>query len=416
MKKFLFFFTIIILNSIYSKEYSINEILTIFEKNNFDLKIIEKMADSYKKNMEMEQSEIMDTMVSYEIMDLTIKEDKFDPEMIKHKVSLKQEIPVSGKNYFKKRIAEMDYLNSIEESNEKKLMLKRMLLNNIIELHLNYEIEKNRNSELDLLKKAAETVKIQYSTGKSSISDVVESDIKITEAMNMILMIKNMQNLLKNEITDILDISDDKFDINLTLNHKLIDITKINEDDLYNKSVKNFPTFKIKSNDIERINRYINLSKNEFVPDMSLMLNWTFKPLPMIENSLGIGIELDLPLFSSISGAKKIDMYKEEKKQKELISASYENEIRNFIKRKIIDLKSTIEIADLIENRIVKLSQNNVNTLFSAYQVEKIEFGQLLSSIIMVYDAQTKYFEVLGKIYKILFDLEMLSGEKLANL
>ena len=402
--------------SLYSKEYSINDVLDVFEKNNYDLKKIEKMSNSLKKNMEMEETDLMDIMFSYSIMDLSISEEIFNPEMIKHKFSLKQEIPISGKNYFKKKIAQIDYLNSLEELKEKKIMLKRMLLSNIIDLHLSYEIEKNRKNELDLLQKANEIVKIRYSTGKAMLTSVIESDVKITDTMNMILMINNMQSQLKNEIVDILDVTDDELSINIIMNHKLIDISKIEPNSLFDKAIKNFPSFKVKDNDIEKIEREINLTKDQFVPDLNLMFDYTLKPSPMLEHSFGIGIELNLPLLSSIGGTKKIDMYNEEKKVKQLDKLSYENEIKNYIKRKIIDLKSTIEQADLIENRVLKLSQNNVNALFSAYQVEKVEFEMLLSSIIMVYDLQNKYFEFLGKIYKILFDLEMLSGEKFYDL
>ena len=416
MKRIIFLLQMFFLFSLYAEEYSINDLLNVFEKHNYDLKKIEKMSNSFKKNMEMEENDLMDTMFSYSIMDLSISDDKFNPDMIKHKFSLKQEIPISGKNYFKKKVAEIDYLNSLEEFKEKKVMLKRMLLSDIIDLHLSSEIEKNRKNELDLLQKASEIVKIQYSTGKASLANVIESDVKITDTMNMILMINNMQNQLKNEIVDILDVTDDNFNINLKMDHKLIDISKIDENFLFDKATNFFPTFKVKDNDIEKIQREINLTKDQFIPDLNIMFDYTLKSSPMLEHSFGVELELNLPLFSSIAGTKKIEMYNEEKKLKEIDKLSYENEIKNYIKRKVIDLKATIGQAELLENRVLKLSQNNVNSLFSAYQVEKVEFDMLLSSIIMLYDLQNRYFELLGKIYKILVEIETVSGEKFYDL
>jgi hypothetical protein len=93
-----------------------------------------------------------------------------------------------------------------------------------------------------------------------------------------------------------------------------------------------------------------------------------------------------------------------------------ENELKNYIKRQVIELKRHVDQVNLLYGKILKPSEDDINSLMQAYQVGRIQFDSLLDSIIMVYDLENQYYDHLGSIYKILYDIEFITGEKYYNL
>lgn len=393
--------------------YTVSELLKIADTNNLTLKQYASLTNAMEKKIAVESS-WEDTMASYELMDLPLKDFNPNGDMVEHKFMLKQELPFFGKNDLRRRVAELDYLNSGAELDEKKLMLRKMLLERVLENYFNMKVLQNRKSETELLKKLSEIVRVQYSTGKAMLANVVELDIRQSQAQTMLLMSSNMQESLKYEISSVLNIDEKDWNVEYSnISYDTGKITNLEVESLLKAALTNFPPAKMKRNDIEMRDKEAGLSRLDFLPDVSLGLGYDFKPSPMPENLLTLEIEFGLPIFSFDKKAKEIEMNEQKKKGAEFEYLAYQNELKYALKKNLADLKTGIDQANLMEQKVLRQSEMNINTLVSAYSVEKVEFDMLLNSIIMTYDLQGQYYEYLKKVYSTLFDIEVLTGQKL---
>jgi outer membrane protein TolC len=402
--------------TLFPKEYTIEEIYKIIDSNNYSIKKLEKTSLSLKNQSEIEGSDFMDTGIGYKLGDLTFKDNNFDPEMIKHTIYIKQKIPLSGKLYFRKKASFYEYINSLEEIKLKKLELKKMVLSNIVDFTIIKNIIKNKEKELDYMKQLFEIVKTQFSTGQVSISNAIQIEIKVAQTEIMLTGSEKMEKLLENEIIDILDTEDESFNIsNLSLSLEKLDISKTNENILLTKALDFNPSLKMKDNEIQLMKNLSNNSISELVPDLEIMFEYMVKPDPIPEHSLGLQFELNLPLLSAYSKTNKVIMNKKEEEKAVFEKRENENDLKNYLKKKYIELTSDLKQSYLLSEKIVKPSEDNIKTLIVSYQVNKIGIDSLIEAILVVYDLQNQYQENIGNIYKILFEIESITGEKYYN-
>lgn len=415
-KYFTLFFLAVCL-TLSAKEYGYDEILKLIDTNNYSVKKVESVSKAMKEMVNGEGFDIMDTSFKYSLMDLDFNGKGFDPNMFTHQFSLMQVFPISAKLYFSRKAKELEYMNSLFEVRQKKIVIKKMVFEFIIELFKQERMLKNMLLENDAIKNLLEVSKTQYSTGKIILANVIEVELKLSESDNSIIETETMIKLLKNEISELLNITDDDFSFSINPESLTkIDLNQIDVNKLYQSFVKNNPDYNSAQNSISIFDAQYSAKAQSLIPDLGLGLDYKLKPNPTVDHFLGFDVELNIPLFSIVKKSSEMKYLLQKKEEMIFEKKELELNIKKNIERNIIELKSTAKQISLLNDRTLNLTDTTLNILSDAYKVDKVDIDMLLNTIIMNYDLKNKYFEYLVKFFRILLELEALSGEKYYNL
>ena len=167
---------------------------------------------------------------------------------------------------------------------------------------------------------------------------------------------------------------------NLRYSYNNSDISKIDFDSLFNKIFNFNPYLKINNNNFSKVDNLKLSSISELVPDLEIMFEYYYNMNPVPESNIGIQFELNLPVFSAYSKSNKILMYKSQQDSALAQMKDTENNLKNLMKREIIDLKNNIKQSNLLNEKMINLGEENLNSLIQAYQVDKIGIDSLIDS------------------------------------
>jgi hypothetical protein len=110
-----------------------------------------------------------------------------------------------------------------------------------------------------------------------------------------------------------------------------------------------------------------------------------------------------------------IGMAGDKKKDALLMKQSAADEVARSITQTLLDIDTLTAQAKTLKGQILKLSENNIANMLSAYQVQKAGFNELLDSVLMYYNMRLEYIMTVRTLYDKYFILELISGKEFVS-
>ncbi|NPV00109.1 MAG: TolC family protein [Brevinematales bacterium] len=408
--KRLFLFFLFLSYPLYAKDFTVHDLIESALSNNLDLKLNMAMSHAMKKDIDV-QSGWSDTILMYSLKNIS----PGDSVSLQHMISLQQMIPLWGKTGFKAQAAQMDYGKSLANQ----VSVQRMVKMKLLSLGADYAAAVQQlavyRDELKLFERLGGIVKTDYSTGKGLLATVVDVEIRIATINNKIVELTNMLTFIRSRILDIADIplSDFNF-ITPALDLSNIPPISMSPASLFEYALSNNPAYQSAGYDIKKTEALGSLAAAEVFPDLGVGVSYMYTP-SMPDHMFSLDFMINLPLFSAPKKGAMIGMAGDKKNDALLMQQSVADEIARSITQTLLNIDTLTAQAKILNEQILKLSENNIANMLSAYQVQKAGFKELLDSVLMYYNMRLEYIMTVRMLADKYFILELVSGKEFVS-
>ncbi|OHD56108.1 MAG: hypothetical protein A2Y33_01530 [Spirochaetes bacterium GWF1_51_8] len=393
--------------SLHAEVFSANALVELAYSNNLNLKQTSLMVDAMKADIGAKNM-WSDLMLMYSVQYIS----PADPGKLQHMISVEQMFPLWGKNGALEDAAGMDYLASKLQLEMEKRKIRKLVLSLVLDYSAVIEQAKIETDKLLMLDKLKSILKTEYATGKGMIAGIVDVEIRIAAVQFTLIELSNRMAIIGNTLIDILDLPY----MNLVIAPPVLDFNKIGLDPQKHLSIaqtaaSNSPEVQIAETQIKKYSDMIALSIAEFYPDLGVGASYMYTPA-MQEHMFSVNLSFNLPVFSYGKKQGMTDFYVSKKAEAETMKAAMKDAVMKETERMLLKIKSLTAQVLLLKGQILKLSENNISSMLSAYQVQKAGFSELLSSILMFYQMRTEYIMTERMLFEEVLELEVMTGNR----
>jgi outer membrane protein TolC len=376
----------------------------------FEIRESEAFLQGIKNKSEVDAM-WMDLRLGYELMDFSVS------DMLSHKFTVKQELPLWGKTGLKREIADKDFKAAGFALADKKNLLKKMLRDGLSEYFFALRIKAVREEEMKFLTDFVEIVKIKYLTDGARPAGLIRAEIRLAETGNMILMTETMRATAKNTVFDIVDIEELDASIgNFSIKFEKNRVLELDPGSLFIKARAHLPAVANLDNEILKIDKEIELAKAGLFPNLMVESSFATTPSSRTPGRFSVGVEVNLSIFSASGKNAMVRMKESEKQERVMKLSGLKNDLLRLIQRKTIEAANLVRQIELYETQILSLQSSSTDTLLAAYAVDKAEFEMVMDALLMAFDSKNTYYQYQRKLIGILAELEYLTGEDLFTL
>jgi hypothetical protein len=236
---------------------------------------------------------------------------------------------------------------------------------------------------LELLKRLREVVNTVYTTGKSTLNDVVKIQIEIDRIENDLVEFEEKRKTMQVRLNKLLNISEDFVPEKIEdLRPVFLDYVK---EDLLKDGEEGRTEIKTLVADLEKMQLLIEMAEKRFYPDFTLGTS-------LFQNRLikqvGTGAELpafpERPMVRGPNWFGSNDAYIRETKIK---YQAFKNQIKELKNRTVDDINQAVyryenadRLKDLFESKLVPKSRLTVDITETMYITGKVDFLDLINS------------------------------------
>jgi len=193
------------------------------------------------------------------------------------------------------------------------------------------------------------------------------------------------------------------------------------EIELHRLAVNNRPLLASQNERISAARKRVDLAQLDYYPDFKLAGGWGIRSGTNPANGqtradlASIGISLNLPIFTSTKQDRALDQQKANvakeqfslQDQTEAVWAETSTALADFIK--------TRDQASLFKQGIIPQASQTVASMLAGYQVNKVDFLNLVRSQITLYNYETLYWKALTGANQSLARLEAAIGKNISK-
>ncbi|GAB4172116.1 MAG: TolC family protein [Calditrichia bacterium] len=359
-----------------------------------------------------------DPMLSFALNNVPTDSYDLDQEPMTGKmVAFSQSFPFPGKLGLKEEISRMGSVSAKWELENtrigidfrvKKLFFEIHFLDRAIEI-----VQKNQN----LLQNFIDIAQTKYAVGKGIQQDVLKAQVEYSLFFDKIVTLKQMRESKVAQLDALLNLElNNTFPEINPLPEKLVDL---DENSITQFAIKNNPVIKKIESLYEQNKFRTRLAKKNYLPDFTLGIAYTQREV--LQTGMG-GVD-----FVSGSVGLKIPLYFWKKQRNEYNSAKYREKSSQFLLEDILNqtksqlndafqqVKKQKELLDLYKNSIIPQATQSLNSAISGYQTDKVDFLTLLNNLIVLFNYEKDYYQVLTNYYIQIARIEYLADTTLLS-
>jgi outer membrane protein TolC len=345
--------------------------------------------------------------IGYELM------DALDPEMLTHRLGIRQELPLGGKRRLLRQSAAAEAGVALGLVSERRNMLWLELLSALNDYHYAESNAKARRGELDAMLSIAESTKARYATGSANLSELYLVEIEIVKLEGMIRTMEAMSTVARNQALDSVDLGF----LDASLGHFFPRITRLPEeseaDALFAKARLLYPVLNTAREELRQAQLETRLAGAGLYPDLMLEFSYSYKPSTGLPGNFSLGFGLNLPAFSADARKAEAGMAARLAEARAARLAGLEDNLYRSIRMLLAEAGAFARLIELYEKRIQPLRSDDLEYLSSAYMVGEASLGMALDSVRMNFTEVSGYLENRQSLVKTLLELEYLTGETL---
>jgi outer membrane protein TolC len=171
---------------------------------------------------------------------------------------------------------------------------------------------------------------------------------------------------------------------------------------------------------LEAANARTQLAEKDYYPDMRLGASYGYRrdnPNGSPRADLAsITLNLNLPIFAGSRQGKAVDQRRAETQKEEYSLQDAEVQVGTETEQAIADYLAAREQASLFKSGIIPQASQTASAMFAAYQVNKVDFFNLVRAQITLYNFETQYWKALSSGWQAWARLEAAVGTPVEKL
>lgn len=381
-----------------------------------------KMLKEQQKSAENripQNSNLPDPMVTVGIMNLPDNTFSFSQEPMTGKtIAISQSFPYPGKLGSIAKWQSVDTAIVTEEILETENEIRRSFLNEYFSLTYIRQSQKITESIKEMLKSIAEVVQAKYAVATARQQNMFKIEMEITNINEMLVELDGKEKEQLSRLNALLFRPADETIITDSLPEP--GSLKLSTPELIKLSEKNKPALAMIKLNGQKYGYMAESANYDFNPNFNVMVQYsnrnTLAPMNKYQSDLlsaSVGISIPLNYGGKVTGKVQ-----EAKAMEESTQYQYSTTIQTLegeFGASISKLNTIESRLKLLKEGLLPQSQENLNSSLSDYQVDRVDFLNVIDAEKMLYDIQLKIYRLKMEYFKELASLEFLTGSKIIN-
>lgn len=362
-----------------------------------------------------QEGSLPDPQISFNAMSLPVDNFSTRPEdMTQLGFGISQAIPFPGKLALREQAANYEAQAATLNADELRLSLLsdvKTLWWQIFYLDRTLEIVDNNHN---LLQQFVEIARAKYEVGEGLQQDVLLAQLELSKLLDQKISLTGMRRSTVARLNALLDQpANNAMQLPAKVAIRLPEIKQ--EDRLYQQVATSRPMLESERQGINAAQTKLELAKKDILPDFNVEATYGGRA-DMPDGSkrsdlLSLGMTMNVPIFANSKQAKAVDQRTSELMQERYALQDQWNTVRAQISQSHSDYQRSKQQFVLFDTGIIPQARQTVASMLSGYQVNKVDFLNLVRSQINLFEYETQYWKAFTEAQQALAQLSAAVGE-----
>jgi len=324
--------------------------------------------------------------------------------MTQLQMGISQSIPFPGKLALKEKAAEFEAEAASNDIDETRLRLIRDVKTTWwVVFYLDRALEiVTKNQEL--LRQFVKIAQTKYAVGEGLQQDVLLAQLELSRLLDQEIQLIGTRRNEAVRLNALLDRSADRsVYLPRDIDKQMRNIAP--EPELYQMADSSRPLLAKQRNRISAADAQLELAKKEYYPDFGLGVFYGFRGGNNLSlqgggdraDFLSLRLSMSVPLFIDSKQAKGVDQRTAERMQQRYALQDEWSKVRAQISAALADYEQAREQFILFKSGIIPQAQQTVASMLAGYQVNKVDFLNLVRSQVTLFNYEVQYWRALAK-------------------
>ncbi len=357
-----------------------------------------------------------DPVISFNALNLPV--DTFDlsqENMTQLQGGISQAIPFPGKLALREQAAEHEAEAAAHEVTEARWRLLRDVKKTWWALfYLDRAVEIIRVNQ-DLLRQFVEIAQTVYEVGQGLQQDVLLAQLELSKLFDSEMELVGARENYRAQLNALLD---QPADLEITIPKKvteeLPDLQA--ESALFQQAESYRALLKSRRESVHAAQSRLDLAKKDYYPDFKVGAYYGGRADTLTDQEradfLTLKLSMNVPIFFASKQRKAVDQHSSELMQRRYALQDEWNNVRAAISKASSDYRQSKNQTVLFKSGIIPQARQTVASMLAGYQVDKVDFLNLVRSQITLYNYEIQYWKVLTEANQALAQLTAMIGKE----
>ena len=336
---------------------------------------------------------------------LNLPTDTFDRDqeaMTQMQVTLSQAFPFPGKLGLKRAAAQYEAGAAAKQVLDKQFQVAADVRAAWWELMYLDRALVIVNQNQAVMRDFIEIAQTKYKVGNGLQQDVLLAQLELSRLLNRELPLQGMRGSSEADLNALLDRPANQ-PIRLPQVPQNINLPQLpGETELLQAALDGRPLLDVQRERTEAARMRLDLAKKDYYPDFTLGAGYGFRDGNNPDGSsradfASFRLSINLPIYSRGKQSKAVEQRNSEYFQRKHLFNDTLRSVQATIARNLAQYQASREQVSLYGTAIIPQAQQTVSAMLSGYQVNKVDFLNVLNAQITLYNAQISYWEVLSR-------------------
>lgn len=348
---------------------------------------------------------------------LNLPTDTFDTRqepMTQMQFGLSQTIPFPGKLSLREQAASFEAAAALQDVAEARNWLLRNVKNTWWQIfYLDHALQ-IVDSNLTLLRQFIQIARTKYEVGEGLQQDVLLAQLELSKLMDQQL---KLTGLRRNTAAQLNALMGKPANQPITLPEKVEKELPglIAETDLYQQAEDYRALLAAKRESINAAQSRLDLAKKDYFPDFNVGAAYGVRDNTLAgadrADFLSMKLSVTVPIFLASKQAKAVDQRTSELMQQKYALQDEWNNVRMQISQGSSDYQRAKDQVILFETGIIPQARQTVASMLSGYQVNKVDFLNLVQSQVTLFNYEMQYWNAFAEAKQALAQLTAATGK-----
>jgi len=266
-----------------------------------------------------------------------------------------------------------------------------------------------------LLQQFVQIARTKYEVGEGLQQDVLLAQLELSKLLDQQLMLKASRRNAAASLNALLDKpANEEVRLPDKVESQLPTIKR--ESLLYRQAETSRAVLESNRQGINAAQSRLELAKKDVLPDFNLGASYGARANTPAGDKradlLSLNLSMNVPIFAAQKQAKAVDQRTSELMQEKYALQDQWNKVRSQISQGYNDYRRAKDQVVLFETGIVPQARQTVASMLAGYQVNKVDFLNLVRSQITLFEYETQYWKALTEANQSLAQLNAAVGEE----
>jgi cobalt-zinc-cadmium efflux system outer membrane protein len=385
-----------------SSEVELEQAVTLALDHSLELASIRAHSDAIRAASSYAGA-LPDPTLSLTAMNMPTDTFSFDQEpMTQMQVALSQSFPFPGKRKLRREAVEYQASASDQMETERRSAIigdvriawwQLMSLDRALQI-----VEQNK----DLMRNFVQIAQTKYRVGSGLQQDVLLAQLELSRLLARELRLQGMRRSSRARLNSLMNRPAD-WALDLPASPRNTALPELrSERQLLQQAETDRALIDVQRDLVDSANASLELARKDRWPDFKLGVGYGFRqgydPLRSTDRSdlLTVMLSINVPLYSRSKQTKAVEQRAYEVSRQTLVMQNTLRGVEAAVSENLANYLSARDQVLLLDTAIIPQAQQTVSSMLAGYQVNEVDFLNLVNTQITLYNAQINYWESLS--------------------